>query len=59
MKLSTIFHDTHIYNVSAIEKAAGLRKLKLHEAIKGRAKLSETELFNIQTVIKNKGKSKK
>lgn len=59
MKLSSIFHDTHIYNVSAVEKAAGLRKLKLHEALNGRAKLTETELFNIQRVIKNKGKNKK
>jgi hypothetical protein len=51
--LYKLFPHDHIYNVSAVERKAGIRRLKLHEALAGVTKLTTCEVSEIQRVMKN------
>ena len=52
-KLKQLFTTNHIFNLSAIERKAGLRKLKLHEFVNGKAELSERECLKINKIVEN------
>ena len=51
--LKQLFTTNHIFNLSAIERKAGLRKLKLHEFVNGKAELSERECLKINKIVEN------
>ena len=52
-KLKQLFTTNHIFNLSAIERKASLRKLKLHEFVNGKAELSERECLKINKIVEN------
>ena len=52
-QLKQLFTTNHIFNLSAIERKAGLRKLKLHEFVNGKAELSERECLKINKIVEN------
>ena len=51
--------EDHLFNITAIEKKAGLRKLKLHEFINGKTKLDSSEALKIKQLLKNSTKLQK
>lgn len=51
--IKQLFTTNHIFNLSAIERKAGLRKLKLHEFVNGKAELSERECLKINKIVEN------
>ena len=52
-QIRQIFKGEHVFNLSAIERKAGLRKLKLHEFVNGKAELSERECLKISKLLEN------
>ena len=52
-QLKQLFTTNHIFNLSAIERKAGMRKLKLHEFVNGKAELSERECLKINKIVEN------
>jgi len=58
-QLKQLFTTNHIFNLSAIERKAGLRKLKLHEFVNGKAELSERECMKINKIVENATKLQK
>jgi len=52
-QLKQLFATNHIFNLSSIERKAGLRKLKLHEFVAGKTELSHRECLKINEIIEN------
>lgn len=59
MQVKEILQGKHIFNVSEIEKQAGIRKLKVHGWIRGKEKLSPDEELRINELLKNATKLQK
>lgn len=49
----SILQEEHVFNITAIEKKAGLRKLRLHEFVNGKAKLDTAEALKVKEILKN------
>jgi hypothetical protein len=58
-QLKQLLQGDHIFNVSQIEKKAGIRKLKVHGWIRGKEKLSPDEELKIKQLLKNATKLQK
>ncbi|MFN8992767.1 MAG: hypothetical protein ACK5X3_03730 [Pseudomonadota bacterium] len=58
-KLHQLLTSDHVFNLSAIERKAGLRKLKLHEWVKGVTYLEESDVLKITKLLKNANKVEK
>jgi hypothetical protein len=58
-QIKEILQGEHIFNVSQIEKQAGIRKLKVHGWIRGKEKLSPDEELKIKQLLKNATKLQK
>jgi hypothetical protein len=58
-QLKQLFKANHVFNLSAIERKAGIRKLKLHEFVNGKAELSERECMKINKIVENATKLQK
>ena len=58
-KLHQLLTSDHVFNLSAIERKAGLRKLKLHEWVKGVTYLDESDVLKITKLLKNANKVEK
>jgi hypothetical protein len=58
-QIKQLFKGQHVFNLSAIERKAGLRKLKLHEFVNGKAELSERECLKINKIVENATKLQK
>ena len=58
-QIKELFKGNHVFNLSAIERKAGLRKLKLHEFVNGTAKLSDRECMKINKIVENATKIQK
>ena len=58
-QLKQLFKGQHVFNLSAIERKAGIRKLKLHEFVNGKAELSERECLKINKIVENATKLQK
>ena len=58
-KLHQLLTSDHVFNLSAIERKAGLRKLKLHEWVKGTTYLDEKDVLKISKLLKNANKVEK
>jgi hypothetical protein len=58
-QLKQLLQGQHIFNVSQIEKQAGIRKLKVHGWIRGKEKLSPDEELKIKQLLKNSTKLQK
>ena len=58
-QLRQLFKANHVFNLSAIERKAGIRKLKLHEFVNGKAELSERECLKINKIVENATKLQK
>jgi hypothetical protein len=58
-QLRQLFKANHVFNLSAIERKAGIRKLKLHEFVNGKAELSHSECLKINKVVENATKLQK
>ena len=56
MNLHKILNDRRI-NITEIERAAGIRKLKLHEFRNGKSQFTEDEALKIKEVLKELKKS--
>ena len=56
MNLHKVLNDRRI-NLTEIERAAGIRKLKLHEFRNGKSKITEDEALKINEVLKELKKS--
>ena len=52
-KLHQLLTSDHVFNLSAIERKAGLRKLKLHEWVKGTTYLDEKDILKISKLLEN------
>lgn len=50
--IKKVFKQGHIYNVNAVAEKCGLRKLKLHEFIKGTTKLTDAEAATVLRFVK-------
>jgi hypothetical protein len=59
MQIKELLQGQHIFNVSQIEKQAGIRKLKVHGWIRGKEKLSLDEELKIKQLLKNATKLQK
>ena len=59
MQVKEILQGQHIFNVSEIEKQAGIRKLKVNGWIRGKEKLSPDEELKIKELLKNATKMQK
>ena len=51
--LRELLSSDHIYNLSAIERKIGLRKLKLHEWVNCMTYLEDSELLKISKLLEN------
>jgi hypothetical protein len=58
-QLRQLFKGQHVFNLSAIERKAGIRKLKLHEFVNGKAELSHSECLKINKIVENATKLQK
>jgi hypothetical protein len=58
-QLKQLFKGQHVFNLSAIERKAGLRKLKLHEFVNGKAELSHSDCLKINKIVENATKLQK
>jgi hypothetical protein len=58
-QLRQLFKGQHVFNLSAIERKAGIRKLKLHEFVNGKAELSYSECMKINKIVENATKLQK
>jgi hypothetical protein len=58
-QLKQLFKANHVFNLSAIERKAGIRKLKLHEFVNGKAELSHSECLKINKIVENATKLQK
>ena len=58
-QLRQLFKANHVFNLSAIERKAGIRKLKLHEFVNGKAELSHSECMKINKIVENATKLQK
>ena len=58
-KLHQLLTSDHVFNLSAIERKVGLRKLKLHEWVKGTTYLDEKDVLKISKLLKNANKVEK
>jgi hypothetical protein len=58
-QIKELLQGDHIFNVSQIEKQAGIRKLKVHGWIRGKEKLSPDEELKIKQLLKNSTKLQK
>jgi hypothetical protein len=58
-QLRQLFKSNHVFNLSAIERKAGIRKLKLHEFVNGKAELSHSECMKINKIVENATKLQK
>jgi hypothetical protein len=58
-QLKQLFKGQHVFNLSAIERKAGIRKLKLHEFVNGKAELSHSECMKINKIVENATKLQK
>jgi hypothetical protein len=58
-QLKQLFKANHVFNLSAIERKAGIRKLKLHEFVNGKAELSHSECMKINKIVENATKLQK
>ena len=58
-QIKELLQGEHIFNVSQIEKQAGIRKLKVHGWISGKEKLSPDEQLKIKQLLKNSTKLQK
>jgi hypothetical protein len=58
-QIKELLQGDHIFNVSQIEKQAGIRKLKVHGWIRGKEKLSPDEELKIKQLLKNSTKFQK
>jgi len=58
-QIKELLQGEHIFNVSQIEKQAGIRKLKVHGWIRGKEKLSSDEELKIKQLLKNATKFQK
>jgi len=58
-QIKELLQGEHIFNVSQIEKQAGIRKLKVHGWIRGKEKLSPDEELKIKQLLKNSTKLQK
>jgi hypothetical protein len=58
-QLRQLFKANHVFNLSAIERKAGIRKLKLHEFVNGKAELSYSECMKINKIVENATKLQK
>jgi hypothetical protein len=58
-QLKQLFKSNHVFNLSAIERKAGIRKLKLHEFVNGKAELSHSECLKINKIVENATKLQK
>lgn len=56
MNLHKVLNDRRI-NITEIERAAGIRKLKLHEFRNGKSQITEDEALKIKEVLKELKKS--
>jgi hypothetical protein len=56
-QLKQLFKGQHVFNLSAIERKAGIRKLKLHEFRNGKSQISEDESLKIKEILKELKKS--
>ncbi len=52
-KLHQLLTSDHVFNLSAIERKVGLRKLKLHEWVKGTTYLDEKDILKISKLLEN------
>lgn len=59
MDIKELLLSDHIFNISKIEKKTGLRKLKLHEFLRGKADLTLEERLKIKELLKNATKLQK
>ena len=58
-QIRELFKSNHVFNLSAIERKAGIRKLKLHEFVNGKAELSHSECMKINKIVENATKLQK
>jgi plasmid maintenance system antidote protein VapI len=58
MDIKELLLSDHIFNISKIEKT-GMRKLKLHEFVRGKAKLTPDEALKIKELLKSATKLQK
>lgn len=58
-QLKQLFKGEHVFNLSAIERKAGIRKLKLHEFVNGKAELTYSECMKINKIVENATKLQK
>ena len=58
-QIKELFKGNHVFNLSAIERKAGIRKLKLHEFVNGKAELSHSECMKINKIVENATKLQK
>jgi hypothetical protein len=58
-KLHQLLTSDHVFNLSAIERKVGLRKLKLHEWVKGTTYLDEKDVLKISKLLDNATKLQK
>ena len=56
MNLYKVLNDRRI-NITEIERAAGIRKLKLHEFRNGKSQITEDEALKIKEILKELKKS--
>lgn len=56
MNLHKVLNDRRL-NITEIERAAGIRKLKLHEFRTGKSKITDGEALKINEVLKELKKS--
>lgn len=59
MDIKELLLTDHVFNISKIEKKTGLRKLKLHEFVRGKAKLTPDEALKIKELLKSATKLQK
>jgi len=58
-KLHQLLTSDHVFNLSAIERKVGLRKLKLHEWVNKKTNLDDSEVLKITKLLKNANKVEK
>ena len=58
-KLHQLLTSDHVFNLSAIERKVGLRKLKLHEWVNKKNYLDDADVLKITKLLKNANKVEK
>ena len=58
-KLHQLLTSDHVFNLSAIERKVGLRKLKLHEWVNKKTYLDDAEVLKISKLLENATKLQK